>query len=84
MNDERRTRRRSESSGRRRNERTSEVGTDTTWRDVDGTLEVRSRLVFVADSIECGDIRTAELCVFQLLDDLDGAELLLARERGPA
>ena len=81
MNDERRTRRRSESSGRRQNERTSEVGTDTTWRDVDGTLEVRSRLVLIADSIECGDIRTAELCVLQLLDDLDGAELLLARER---
>jgi hypothetical protein len=84
MNDERRTRRRSESSGRRRNERTSEVGTDTTWRDLDGTLEVRSRLVLIADSIECGDIRTAELCVFQLLDDLDSAEELLSSAKRAA
>ena len=84
MNDERRTRRRSETSGRRPHERSAEVGTIATWRQVDAELEVRSRVVFVLDSIECGDVRTAEDCLMQLLDDLDVAETLLGSAKRAA
>jgi len=49
------------------------------WVDVDRVLEVRARLVVVADALEEGDVRLAEAGVLQLLDDLDAAEFLLER-----
>ena len=52
-------------------------GRGVTWADVDRVLEVRSRLVVALDAIEEGNVRMAELCLFQLLDDLDGAETIL-------
>jgi hypothetical protein len=71
---------RSETSGRRPLERTERHGR-IAWADVDRYLEVRARVVVALDSIEDGDVRTAELCLLQLVDDLDAAEFLLARER---
>ena len=65
--------------GKRPSERSREVGRGASLREVDAELEVRARLVLIADSIEAGDIGTAELCVFQLLDDLDVVELLTAK-----
>jgi hypothetical protein len=47
------------------------------WADVDRVLEVRSRLVVVADALEEGDILLAEAGVLQLLDDLDAAPEIL-------
>lgn len=47
------------------------------WSDVDRELEVRSRLVVVADALDEGDIRLAEAGVLQLLDDLDAASEIL-------
>ena len=46
---------------------------------MDAELEVRSRIVFVLNEIESGDVRMAETCLLQLLDDLDAAELLTAK-----
>jgi hypothetical protein len=68
-------------SGGRLSEGSRATGRDASWREVDAKLEVLSRLVVIADSIECGDVRMAEDCVLQLIDDLDVAELLLKRER---
>jgi hypothetical protein len=62
--------------GKRPSERSREDGR-LGWSEVDRVLEVRVRLVVIADSIECGDVRMAEDCVLQLIDDLDVAEFLL-------
>ena len=61
------------------NEVSSASGHFATWREVDAELEVRARGVLVLDSIESGDVRMAETCLLQLLDDLDVAELLTAK-----
>jgi hypothetical protein len=66
-------------SGGRLFEGNPTTGRTATWERVDSELEVRARLVVIADSIESGDIRMAELCVLQLLDDLDGVAFLLGR-----
>ena len=50
-----------------------------TWAQVDPELEVRARIVVALDSIESGDIRTAEDVLLQLLDDLDDVETILER-----
>jgi hypothetical protein len=50
-----------------------------TWNDVDRVLEVRSHLVVALDAIEDGDLRMAEICVFQLLDDLDSVLEIMGR-----
>ena len=68
-------------SGGRSFEGTEQPGRAATWREVDRGLEVRSRLVVALDSIEDGEVRTAELCLFQLLDDLDAAETILGPSR---
>lgn len=47
------------------------------WAEVDRRLEVRARLVVALDEIEAGEMRTAELCLLQLLDDLDAAEFIV-------
>ena len=57
------------------------TGSGLSWAVVDRELEVRARVVVALDSIEDGDVRTAELCLLQLVDDLDAAEFLLARGR---
>jgi hypothetical protein len=54
-------------------ERSPQAAHVATWARVDRELDVRSRLVVALDAIEDGDVRMAELCLFQLLDDLDGA-----------
>jgi hypothetical protein len=64
--------------GRRPSERSRERGRHA-WAEVDRELEVRSRLVVALDAIEAGDVRVAELCLLQLLDDLDAAETILER-----
>ena len=61
--------------GKRPSERSRSLG----WDDVDRVIEVRARLVLIADSIESGDVRMAEDCLLQLLDDLDAAEFLTAK-----
>ena len=61
------------------NEVSSASGQFSTWREVDAELEVRARVVLVLDSIESGDVRMAETCLLQLLDDLDAAELLTTK-----
>ena len=66
-------------SGGRLSESNPSAGRAATWREVDRVLEVRSRLVVALDSIEAGDVHMAELCLFQLLDDLDAAEFLTAK-----
>jgi hypothetical protein len=66
-------------SGGRRFEGIRAEGRNATWQRVDRVLEVRTRVVFVLDSIECGNVRTAEDCLLQLLDDLDAAEFLTAK-----
>jgi hypothetical protein len=48
-----------------------------TWAEVDRELEVRARIVVALDAIEDGDVRMAELCLFQILDDLDAAPEIL-------
>jgi hypothetical protein len=58
-------------------EGSSGSGPLATWREIDAMLDVRSRLVFVLDSIECGDGLTAETCLLQLLDDLDATGFLM-------
>jgi len=55
--------------GKRPSERSRSLG----WADIDRVLEVRARLVVVADALEEGDVRLAEAGVLQLLDDLDFA-----------
>ena len=60
--------------GKRPSERSS-LG----WAEVDRVLEVRSRLVVALDLIESGDVRMAETCLLQLLDDLDAAEFLTTK-----
>ena len=78
MNDQAATTGRSEDfPGRRPSERNSEIGS-LAWVDVDRVLEVRARLVAMADELEAGDIRTCEVVLMDLLLDLDDAERIVA------
>lgn len=77
MTHERPSKGRSESAGRRHFERTESVGRPASWTRVDQVIEVRSRLVFIAEALEDGDVRLAEMCVYQLVSDLDAAESIL-------
>jgi hypothetical protein len=54
-------------------------GAGLSWIRVDRELEARARVVVTLDAIEAGDVRLAEDVLFQLLDDLDAAETILAR-----
>lgn len=77
MKDERRPARNAAATSSAPDEGSSGRGRGAAWADVDHTLEVRSRVVVALDFIEEGDARTAELCLLQLLDDLDAAETIV-------
>lgn len=43
----------------------------TSWVEVDAALEVRERLVVIADTLDAGDVGLARAAVDALLQDLD-------------
>jgi hypothetical protein len=72
------------SSGGRSREGTEEIRQPATWERVDRVLEVRARLVVALDAIEDRNPGLAELCLLELLDDLDGAEQILGTSKRAA
>ena len=71
MTHERPARGRSESAARRSSEGSPVVGGSPTWPQVDAELEIRERLVAIADALDESNAPTALVNVRWLLEDLD-------------